>query len=192
MLSGVQTRRPGKPGRRVCYTSPRRSGAGSRAKPLSGSKGETLGRVWGGTPSPPPQRETNKRANSPKGYEASGNSALWNRANNSPRRSGTGSRAKPLSGSKGETLGRVWGGTPSPTPQREARKRANSPQGYEASGNSALSRLAHDHPRRSGAGSRAKPLSGSKGETLGRVWGSAPSHAAAARNQQANEQPAGL
>jgi len=39
---------------------------------------------------------------------------------------------------RGETPAGAWGGTPSTTPQRVTNKRANSPQGYEASGNSTL------------------------------------------------------
>ena len=107
---------------------PRRSGNGSRAKPLAGCRGEALAGVWGGTPSPTPQRFPSKRANSPQGYEASGTGIKF------PRRSGTGSRAKPLAGGRGEALAGVWGGIPSPTPQRFPSKRANSPRGYEASG----------------------------------------------------------
>jgi|GEM_PF-1340475 len=141
------------------------------------SKGETLGGGWGGAPTPTPQRITNKRANSPQGYEASGKGALQEyRTGPSPAAAKPGQGRKPLSGSKGETLGGGWGGAPSPTPQRITNQRANSPQGYEASGNSALQKY-RTGPSLAAAkpGQGRKPLSGSKGETLGGGWGGAPS-----------------
>jgi len=51
---------------------------------LSGRRGEAHAGVWGGTPSLTPKRETNKRANSPQGYEASGKTALLKSAYNPP------------------------------------------------------------------------------------------------------------
>ncbi|HNW87971.1 MAG TPA: hypothetical protein PLP25_09245 [Candidatus Limiplasma sp.] len=47
-------------------------------------------------------------------------------------------KGKALVGRRGEALAGVWGSAPSPTPQRVTSKRANSPQGYEASGNGTL------------------------------------------------------
>ena len=46
-----------------------------------------------------------------------------------------------MSGCRGEAPAGVWGSAPKLTPQREANKRANNPQGYEASGINALQTL---------------------------------------------------
>jgi len=93
-----------------------------------------------------------------------------------PRRSETGSRAKPLRGAGAKPVAGVWGRTPSPTPQRKPNKRANSPQGDEASGDCALqNHFDKPVPRRSETGSRAKPLSGCRGEAPAGVWGGTPS-----------------
>jgi len=51
---------------------------------------------------------------------------------------------------------RAWGGTPSATPQRISSKRANSPQGYEASCDSNLSGFFDSLCRRSPAGFNAE------------------------------------
>jgi len=134
-----------------------------------------------------------KRANSPQGYEARGGNALQNRAyNHSPATAKMGQGRSPCQGAGARPLPGVGA---APQPQRRnvlSIKRANSPQGYEASGTSTLQNRAYNHsPAAAKMGQGRSPCQGAGARPLP-GFGAAPQAQRRSVNQQVSEQPAGL
>ena len=142
-----------------------------------GVKGENPCGVWGSAPKPNATASTPKRANSPKGDEASGSSAVFGFVDKQ--------KAPPFAaakGVKGESPCGVWGGAPKPNAAASTPKRANSPKGDEASGSSAMFGFIDKQ--------KAPPFAaakGVKGESPCGAWGCAPKpNAAATKRKRAN------
>jgi len=128
------------------FKTPRRSEDGSRAKPLAGRRGEAPAGDWAAPQaqrrSVAPTSERTARRAMRRAVITHCQCSQTTRPPPSPQRRWV----------KGEALGRAQGrgpcrglgSAPSPTPQRSPNKRANSPQGYEASGYNTLPMFARN------------------------------------------------